>query len=203
MNESVFFDRYQLRCVIWSTKDVPLNETSVSGEKMSDIYVKGWMQGFDKEKQKTDIHYRSLDGEGLFNWRFVFDFDYLAAEQSIFIKKKQHPWSLDETVTKTQPLLNLQIWDNDKFSADDFLGQITLNLNNLIRPVKSYEKCDLQQLKKDGKIKANCSLFEQRRLKGWWPCISQPVNNKVVLSVSKTILNSIIIFNKNFLKKKS
>jgi hypothetical protein len=31
---------------------------------------------------------RSLDGEGNFNWRMVFPFDYLAAEKIMVVKKK-------------------------------------------------------------------------------------------------------------------
>ena len=46
-----------------------------------------WLQGQDKT-QKTDVHYRSLDGEGNFNWRFVFEFDYLPSEHVMVIKKK-------------------------------------------------------------------------------------------------------------------
>ena len=33
--------RYVLRVIIWNTKDVILEETSITGEKMSDIYIKG------------------------------------------------------------------------------------------------------------------------------------------------------------------
>ena len=33
---------------------------------MSDIYVKGWMTGIEDDVQQTDIHYRSMDGEGNF-----------------------------------------------------------------------------------------------------------------------------------------
>lgn len=36
---------------------------------------------------------------------------------------QEHFWSLDETVLKVPPKLILQVWDNDKFSADDFLGE--------------------------------------------------------------------------------
>jgi hypothetical protein len=49
---------YILRCIIWNTSDVILQETSITGEKMSDIYVKGWMSGIEEDIQKTDIHYR-------------------------------------------------------------------------------------------------------------------------------------------------
>ena len=112
-------DKYSLRIVVWNTKDVILDETSVAtGEQMSDIYVKGsvkwslfivtficliyllalstllsshpllrWLYGEEKS-QKTDVHYRSMDGEGNFNWRFVFPFKYLTAEQTMVINKK-------------------------------------------------------------------------------------------------------------------
>lgn len=33
--------RFFLRCIIWNTKDVLLDDLSITGEKMSDIYVKG------------------------------------------------------------------------------------------------------------------------------------------------------------------
>lgn len=33
-------------------------------------------------------------------------------------------WSLDPTVMKFPARLIIQVWDNDLFSADDFLGEI-------------------------------------------------------------------------------
>ena len=38
-----------------------------------------WLKGPD-DIQATDVHYRSLTGEGNFNWRFVYPFEYLPAE---------------------------------------------------------------------------------------------------------------------------
>ena len=38
---------------------------------------------------------------------------------------QEHFWSLDETETKTRPVLTIQIWDNDLFSPDDYLGELT------------------------------------------------------------------------------
>ena len=52
------------------------------------------------EAQATDIHYRSLTGEGNFNWRYVFPFDYLAAEEKVVISKKESMFSWDETTSK-------------------------------------------------------------------------------------------------------
>lgn len=33
--------RYELRCVVWNTRDVDLGDTNVAGQRMSDIYVTG------------------------------------------------------------------------------------------------------------------------------------------------------------------
>ena len=56
------------------------------------------------EAQATDIHYRSLTGEGNFNWRFLFPFDYLAAEEKVVISKKESLFSWDETTSKVNAI---------------------------------------------------------------------------------------------------
>lgn len=81
-----------------------------------------WLKGQQEDKQDTDVHYHSLTGEGNFNWRYLFPFDYLAAEEKIVISKKESMFSWDETEYKIPARLTLQIWDADHFSADDFLG---------------------------------------------------------------------------------
>ncbi|XP_076829494.1 dysferlin isoform X4 [Brachyhypopomus gauderio] len=170
--------KFFLRCIIWNTSDVILDDVSVTGERMSDIYVKGWMHGHEGNKQKTDVHYRSLGGEGNFNWRFLFPFYYLPAEQTCTIDKKEHFWSLDKAETKIPPKLILQIWDNDKFSFDDYLGCLEMDLNHMQRPAKSPEKCSLELLSQTpDKL---VSLFEQKTVKGWWPCTCDSHGEKVL-----------------------
>ncbi|XP_050970045.1 dysferlin isoform X9 [Labeo rohita] len=170
--------KFFLRCIIWNTRDVILDDVSVTGEKMSDIYVKGWMQGHEENKQKTDVHYRSLGGEGNFNWRFLFPFHYLPAEQLCTIDKKEHFWSLDKVETKLSPKLTIQIWDNDKFSFDDFLGSLEMDLNHMLSPAKSPEKCGLEMFSQSqDKL---VSLFEQKTVKGWWPCVCDRENEKIL-----------------------
>lgn len=156
---------YVLRVIIWNTKDVILEETSITGEKMSDIFVKGWIDGID-DSQETDVHYRSMDGEGNFNWRFVFPFSYIPAEKKLVIKEKEHFWSLDESVEKLVPHLMLQIWDNDLgFANDDFLGSLQLDLTSLLKPATTARSCKLPG---DSEPSPKLDLFKQKRCYGWW-----------------------------------
>ncbi|XP_067937439.1 otoferlin-like [Watersipora subatra] len=155
---------YELRVTIWNTDEVILEEDDFfTGEKSSDIYVKGWLTGPDNS-QSTDVHYRSLTGEGNFNWRFVLAFDYLLAEQKIVVTKKDSIFSWDESETKMPAKLTLQVWDADHISADDFLGAFTGDLTRFPRGAKSMEACQLI----DSTI-PTVNIFKQKRIKGWWP----------------------------------
>uniref|UniRef100_H3D0Y8 Dysferlin, limb girdle muscular dystrophy 2B (autosomal recessive) n=1 Tax=Tetraodon nigroviridis TaxID=99883 RepID=H3D0Y8_TETNG len=170
--------KFFLRCIIWNTSDVILDDVSISGEKMSDIYVKGWLDGHEHNKQKTDVHYRSLGGEGNFNYRLLFPFHYLPAEQLCVVDKKEHFWSIDKAETKLAPRLTIQVWDNDKFSFDDYLGHLVMDLNHMLRPAKSPQKCTLQLL--DQPRDKLVSLFEQKTVKGWWPCTCDKNGEKII-----------------------
>ena len=50
-----FISRYYLRVIIWNCSNM---DTSFLGDKMTDIYVKGWLTGLEHKKHKTDVHYR-------------------------------------------------------------------------------------------------------------------------------------------------
>lgn len=115
-------DAYVLRAVVWNVCDVIADDVNFAGEEMSDIYVKGFLRGMESKKQSTDVHYRSLNGEGNFNWRMVWDFDYLMTEDMMVVKNKASMFQWNKEETKVKPLLALQIWDNDLFSSNDYLG---------------------------------------------------------------------------------
>ncbi|GFT60973.1 otoferlin, partial [Nephila pilipes] len=143
-------ESYELRVIIWNTDEVILDDDAFfTGEKMSDIYVKGWLTN-KGDAQTTDVHYRSLTGEGNFNWRFVFPFDYLSIERKLVVIKKVSIFSWDETEFKMPPILELQVWDADHFSSDDNLGSLSLDLNCFPRGAHSADLCNLNMLKKDG-----------------------------------------------------
>ncbi|EMP26126.1 Fer-1-like protein 6 [Chelonia mydas] len=162
---------YELRVIIWNTEDVILEDENIfTGQKSSDIYVKGWLKGLEDDKQETDVHYNSLTGEGNFNWRFVFPFHYLPAEKQMVVSKKENIFSLEKTERKMPAVLVLQVWDFERLSSDDFLGSLEMKLNEFPRAAKSAKSCDISMViatSKENKI----SIFQQKRVRGWWPFI--------------------------------
>ncbi|XP_004373048.1 fer-1-like protein 6 [Trichechus manatus latirostris] len=160
---------YELRVIIWNTEDVILEDENIfTGQKSSDIYVKGWIKGLEDDKQETDVHYNSLTGEGNFNWRFLFPFHYLPAEKQLVITKRENIFSLEKTECKTPAVLVLQVWDFERLSSDDFLGSLEMNLNSFPRAAKSAKACDLSKFE-NASEESKISIFQQKRVRGWWP----------------------------------
>uniref|UniRef100_A0A8D0FCE0 C2 domain-containing protein n=1 Tax=Strix occidentalis caurina TaxID=311401 RepID=A0A8D0FCE0_STROC len=161
---------YELRVIIWNTDDVILDDVNpITGEPSSDIYVKSWIKGLDHEKQETDVHFNSLTGEGNFNWRFVFRFNYLPTEKEITYKKKDSVFSVEESEFREPAVLVLQVWDYDRISANDFLGSIELKLHDMVRAAKSSEHCTIKMAKENATPRF--SIFRNKRMRGWWPFI--------------------------------
>ncbi|XP_066944947.1 myoferlin-like isoform X4 [Macrobrachium rosenbergii] len=178
--------KYILRVVIYNVFEAPLQETSfVAKEKMSDVYVKGWLQGTNNV-QKTDIHYRCMDGEANFNWRLVYHLEMIEAEQVMVVEHKEHAWSLKSTQQRRPPQLTLQLWDNDLIMRDDYLSEMTLDLCNLPKPAKTLKGVgpdQVPQMMGNGDInsvtinilddyKNNVNLFEAKRVYGYFPFTS-------------------------------
>ncbi|XP_004377645.1 otoferlin isoform X2 [Trichechus manatus latirostris] len=174
--------KYELRVIVWNTDEVVLEDDDFfTGEKSSDIFVRGWLKGQQEDKQDTDVHYHSLTGEGNFNWRYLFPFDYLAAEEKIVISKKESMFSWDETEYKIPARLTLQIWDADHFSADDFLGAIELDLNRFPRGAKTAKQCSMEMATGEVDVPL-VSIFKQKRIKGWWPLLARNENDEFELT---------------------
>uniref|UniRef100_A0A8C2YC42 Otoferlin n=1 Tax=Coturnix japonica TaxID=93934 RepID=A0A8C2YC42_COTJA len=171
--------KYELRVIVWNTDEVVLEDDDYfTGEKSSDIFVRGWLKGQQEDKQDTDVHYHSLTGEGNFNWRYIFPFDYLMAEEKIVISKKESMFSWDETEYKIPARLTLQVWDADHFSADDFLGAIELDLNRFPRGAKTSKQCSLEMVTNEAELPM-VSIFKQKRVKGWWPFVARDENDEL------------------------
>lgn len=158
----------ELRVIVWNTVDVLCEDTSLlTREKSSDIYVKAWLASNDASQQ-TDIHFRSVTGEGNFNWRFIFPFCYSQAEHTI-ITWKRVPFSNDLWKEKLPCVFEAQVWDNDLIS-DDFIGCLSLDLSNMPKGSNSDKKCTLAMLDPDY---PHISLFKMKRTRGWWPFKSE------------------------------
>uniref|UniRef100_A0A4W6CNI3 Fer-1 like family member 4 n=1 Tax=Lates calcarifer TaxID=8187 RepID=A0A4W6CNI3_LATCA len=161
-------EQYELRVIIWNTDDVFLDDVNpFTGDPSSDIYVKGWIKGLESDKQETDVHFNSLTGEGNFNWRFVFRFDYLPTEKEVVYKKKESIFSLEESEFRQPAVLTLQVWDYDRIAANDFLGSIELRLSDMVRAAKSSNKCTIEMAK--DRAGPRFSIFRAKKMKGWWP----------------------------------
>ncbi|KAM6298716.1 fer-1-like protein 4 [Aegotheles albertisi] len=161
---------YELRVIIWNTDDVILDDVNpITGERSSDIYVKSWIKGLDHDKQETDVHFNSLTGEGNFNWRFIFRFNYLPTEKEITYKKKDSVFSVEESEFREPAVLVLQVWDYDRISANDFLGSIELKLHDMVRAAKTSEQCTIKMARENATPRF--SIFRNKRMRGWWPFI--------------------------------
>jgi len=99
---------FELRLVVWNTKDVAFRD-----KNMSDIFLVCYIEGI--EPQKTDIHWRSENGEGMFNWRMVFPI----------------------TLPFKNPRLKIQIWDKDLLNPNDVIAEASLNMKGFFN--KAYK----------------------------------------------------------------
>lgn len=120
----------ELRVTVWATRDVELVDVGVM-EDTVDIYVRGFMDGMRHDIQKTDVHYRSTDGSGNFNWLMAYQFVLDARLGKVYPVPKESAFTfLKKDPKPIAPVLQLEVLDNDLFS-DDFIGSAALNLLDL------------------------------------------------------------------------
>ena len=121
-----------------------------------DIYVKAWILCEKDDAQQTDIHYRSvslslcvsfslflsrsLPGERNFNWRFLFNFNYLEIEEKIVHEKKDSVFQVGNITKKLSPRIIIRVYDADLLLTDDFVGECVLNMTHLPIGEKSAKK---------------------------------------------------------------
>jgi hypothetical protein len=97
----------ELRLIIWNTSDVKFKD-----KNMSDIFVSAILAETNEE-QHTDIHWRSMNGTGAFNWRMIFDV----------------------RLPGRYPRLKLQLWDKDILDRNDSIAEATINLKDIFKNI--------------------------------------------------------------------
>ncbi|NXT62371.1 DYSF protein, partial [Chaetops frenatus] len=59
-------------------------------------------------------------------------------------------------------------------------GSIQMDLNRMPKPAKTAEKCSLDLVDDSLSSGRSVSLFEQKTVKGWWPCVVQQDQQKIL-----------------------
>lgn len=92
------------------------------------------------------------------------------------VTKKRSNLEKLETEMKQPAVLNLQIWDNDSFSPDDFLGTLCINLSHFERPFMTPDRCSIKKLKRPHE-----NLFAMNgSLRGWFPAYGKSSNSEAI-----------------------
>ena len=120
---------FEARLIIWGTDDV----ANADIEGTSDIFIRAWVN--EEEPKETDTHYRCQTGKGSFNWRMK--------------------WPV--TIPHETYRVNIQIWDLDILSFNDFLADATFTYNKLAKDAWISNR----RVKRDGP--KDVSLFKRAK----------------------------------------
>lgn len=85
----------------------------MDAEDTTDMYINAFIDS--KEKQQTDLHFRCQTGVGSFNWRMLFPVDLPRKDKNNY--------------------LNIQVFDKDFFSPDDYICSNNINLEDFLNRI--------------------------------------------------------------------
>jgi Ca2+-dependent lipid-binding protein len=106
-------EHLEIRVVVWGSKNLKM----MDAEGTCDAFVRLF---FDpKHKKETDVHYRNSDGKANWNYRLLFPFDYNSSKMN-----------------ENDCTLTVQTYDLDLLTANDLVGQATINLEPLLQDVE-------------------------------------------------------------------
>lgn len=102
---------------------------------------------------------------------------YIEFRFQMLLVKKKNIYEKFDTELKVPPVLNVQIWDNDTFSPDDFLGSLTINLSHFPKPFATPTSVS----EKEASEYRN--LFLGKKERGWFPVIGKDDSHERELAV--------------------
>lgn len=83
-------------------------------------------------------------------------------------------------------MTNCSLWSSPVWMYYVSVGHLVMDLNHMLPPSKSPEKCNLQLL--DQPPDRLVCLFEQKTVKGWWPCTCEQNGQKTIAVRTQTQL---------------
>lgn len=114
---------YELRLVVWRAEGVPSDDPRDPG----DLYVKGQVNSLPEKR--TDTHYKIQNGSATWNWRMKYQVCL---------------------PNKLENIINLQIWDKDFLSGNDFIAETSFSFQREAQQVYEVNllvKCILRSVK--------------------------------------------------------
>jgi hypothetical protein len=154
--------QWELRVVVWNTKDVKPRDNYT---KESDIFVSGKPSADGCDVQVTDVHWRSDNGEGMFNWRFVWPNVVLPSKNPRFVIQvwdKDYIGALQPTFRLRTPSPDPGLWIPDAsflllyviltyffavLGVNDAIAEATLNFRGLF--AKAFAQDEPKRVKLD------------------------------------------------------
>ena len=101
---------FVIRLIVWNAKKLACNDMN----NMNDLYISGI---FGDSKKCTDIHWRSSNRRGNFNYRLL--------------------WDIELPVKRLYSKITIQAWDQDIIGESDLIGEGVIELYDLFK--KAYE----------------------------------------------------------------
>ena len=92
--------------IIWNAKELACNDMN----NMNDLYISGI---FNDEKICTDIHWRSSNRRGNFNYRLI--------------------WNIELPIKKLYSKITIQAWDQDIIGESDLIGEGCIDMYEIFK----------------------------------------------------------------------
>lgn len=172
-------ETYHVRLIVHRIEDI-----LQFGELFPDIYIKARMKTPLGDWRRTDVHRKTIHSKALFEYRLVLaPFKYpLCPVRTGF---RRH-------LTSFPPTLEIRMMDHDRFTRDDTLGSIALNLEELPLPEDDRHGCGLASLSNErvnlfDKAALRCvrhrAAVFPREVTGYWPLLRKKKMNREVKAV--------------------
>uniref|UniRef100_A0A8C3RFP9 Otoferlin n=1 Tax=Cyanoderma ruficeps TaxID=181631 RepID=A0A8C3RFP9_9PASS len=151
--------KYELRVIVWNTDEVILEDDDYfTGEKSSDIFVRGWVQP-------------GIPSVHLPGW----------AQDTPFLLPRAGSKLLPRAGDAAPAHLQTRSWPFCHVLPFVLPGAIELDLNRFPRGAKTSKQCSLEMVTNEAELPM-ISIFKQKRVKGWWPFVARDENDELEIT---------------------